>query len=144
MIDKLMNQCLYGREFSINPRVGGSGQLCINCGKCRVRLCLSGRRSTLLVATQRIAAAWVWTPVATHTTKPTNMFSPEPVCRHTGMEIDACTFQSKYPVQPRDIIRVVGFFYTISVVWSERAWQLAAGGEASVYRLWVRSPLGPR
>ena len=34
-------------------------------------------------------------------------------------------------------------FDTISVAWSERAGQLAAGGVASVRRSWVQSPPGP-
>ena len=36
------------------------------------------------------------------------------------------------------------FFDTISVTWSVRAGQLAAGGVVSVWRSWVRSPPGPR
>ena len=35
-------------------------------------------------------------------------------------------------------------FGAISVAWSVRAGQLAAGGVASVWRSWVRSPPGPR
>ena len=38
----------------------------------------------------------------------------------------------------------VAFFDAISVRWSVRAGQLAAGGVASVWRSWVRSPPGPR
>ena len=38
----------------------------------------------------------------------------------------------------------VAFFYAISVAWSLRAGQLAAGGVASVWRSWVRSPSGQR
>ena len=38
----------------------------------------------------------------------------------------------------------VAFFGAISVAWSVRAGQLAAGGVASVWRSWVRSPPGPR
>ena len=38
----------------------------------------------------------------------------------------------------------VAFFDAISVAWSVRAGQLAAGGVASVWRSWVRSPPGPR
>ena len=38
----------------------------------------------------------------------------------------------------------VAFFYVISVEWSARAGQLAAGGVALVWRSWVRSPQGPR
>ena len=38
----------------------------------------------------------------------------------------------------------VAFFYAISVAWSVRTGQLAAGGVASVWRSWVRSPPGPR
>ena len=38
----------------------------------------------------------------------------------------------------------VAFFGAISVAWSVRAGQLAAGGVASVRRSWVRSPPGPR
>ena len=42
--------------------------------------------------------------------------------------------------------QVIGIviFDTISVAWSDRAGQLAAGGIASVWRSWVRSPPGPR
>ena len=36
------------------------------------------------------------------------------------------------------------FFLAISVAWSVRAGQLAAGGVASVWRSWVWSPPGPR
>ena len=38
----------------------------------------------------------------------------------------------------------IAFFGAISVAWSVRARQLAAGGVASVWRSWVRSPPGPR
>ena len=38
----------------------------------------------------------------------------------------------------------VAFFGAISVAWSVRTGQLAAGGVASVWRSWVRSPPGPR
>ena len=38
----------------------------------------------------------------------------------------------------------IAFFGAISVAWSVRAGQLAAGGVASVWRSWVRSPPGPR
>ena len=38
----------------------------------------------------------------------------------------------------------VAFIDAISVAWSVRAGQLAAGGVASVWRSWVRSPPGPR
>ena len=37
----------------------------------------------------------------------------------------------------------VAFLGAISVAWSVRAGQLAAGGVASVWRSWVRSPPGP-
>ena len=38
----------------------------------------------------------------------------------------------------------VAVFGAISVAWSVRAGQLAAGGVVSVWRSWVRSPPGPR
>ena len=38
----------------------------------------------------------------------------------------------------------IEIFDTITVAWSERAGKLAAGGVASVWKWWVRSPLGPR
>ena len=48
------------------------------------------------------------------------------------------------PVQPRARHWSCVFFGAISVAWSVRAGQLAAGGVASVWRSWVRSPPGPR
>ena len=47
------------------------------------------------------------------------------------------------PVQPR-ARHWSCVFWRISVAWSVRAGQLAAGGVASVWRSWVRSPPGPR
>ena len=47
------------------------------------------------------------------------------------------------PVQPR-VCHWNCVFDTISVAWSDRAGQLAAGRVASVWRLWVRSPPGQR
>ena len=47
------------------------------------------------------------------------------------------------PVQPR-ARHWSCVFCAISVAWSVRAGQLAAGGVASVWRSWVRSPPGPR
>ena len=40
--------------------------------------------------------------------------------------------------------KAMRFIGAISVAWSVRAGQLAAGGVASVWRSWVRSPPGPR
>ena len=65
---------------------------------------------------------------------------------HTGVEIDTMCIPDRLSVVQCSHGHVIGvaFFGAISVAWSVRAGQLAAGGVASVWRSWVRSPPGPR
>ena len=56
-------------------------------------------------------------------------------CIPDGLSVVHCSLEH--------VIGIV-FFDTISVAWSDRAGQLSAGGVASVWRSWVRSPPGPR
>ena len=64
----------------------------------------------------------------------------------TGVEIDTMCIPDRLSVVQCSHGHVIGvaFFGAISVAWSVRAGQLAAGGVASVWRSWVRSPPGPR
>ena len=65
---------------------------------------------------------------------------------HTGVEIDTCAFQtgSQLSSAASGMSLELLIIDAISVAWSVRAGQLAAGGVVSVWRAWVRSPPGPR
>ena len=83
--------------------------------------------------------------------KPTNMYIASAraqfkINTHTGVEIDTMCIPDRLSVVQCSHGHVIGvaFFGAISVAWSVRAGQLAAGGVASVWRSWVRSPPGPR
>ena len=85
--------------------------------------------------------------------EPTNMYNAS-VRAHFkinthGCWIDTCAFQTGCQLPSAASVMSLGlcFFYTISLAWSERVGQVAAGGVvsvASVWRSWVRSPPGPR
>ena len=64
---------------------------------------------------------------------------------YTGDEIDNYVFQTGCQLSSAASGMSLGLcFDTISLAWSERVGQLAAGGVASVWRSWVQSSPGPR
>ena len=66
---------------------------------------------------------------------------------HTDVWIVTCAFHMGYQLSSAASVMWLGlwgFFYTISVAWSEHVGQLATGGVASDCRSCVRSPPGPR
>ena len=66
--------------------------------------------------------------------------------KHVCMKLTPCAFQAGCQLSSAatGTSLELRFFGAISVAWSVRAGQLAAGGVASVWRSWVRSPSGPR
>ena len=82
--------------------------------------------------------------------KPTNMYFAS---ARAQFKINTCRCWNWHPCIPDGLSvvqcslgHVIGivFIDTISVAWSERAGQLAAGGVASVWSSWERSPPDPR
>ena len=57
-----------------------------------------------------------------------------------------CAYTDVEHVHFRRVVPAFGtvFIGTVSVAWIERAGQLAADDVASVWTLWIQSPLGPR